>query len=74
VAFADDFAEINRRLSCIADTLDDVVFFDAAYLFLTEDGGLNRTMLPDGLHPGEVGSRVWGQAIVDRVLKIDGGL
>jgi lysophospholipase L1-like esterase len=43
-------------------------FFNATDLFLTSDSqSINYTLLPDGLHPGEEGSWVWGRAMVEKI-------
>ena len=54
--------EINAGLS----RLDDgryVKFLDIGPKFLAADGTLSRDMMPDLLHPTEVGYRIWAEAI-----------
>lgn len=74
LSFQKDFDALNRRLKCLADTTPKAKFFDATSLFLTSDQKhLNETMFYDKLHPSELGSRVFGQAMVDEILDIEIG-
>lgn len=73
VFYREDYLAMNQRLECFAQQTDGVEFFNATRFFIKDgvDGNfLDMKMLPDGLHPQVPGSRVWGQAIVDRVLEI----
>jgi lysophospholipase L1-like esterase len=66
-----DFTAINDALACFASGTDRVEFFNATDLFLTPNGrALNLTLLPDELHPTEIGSWIWGRAIVAKVQEI----
>lgn len=67
----DDYTEINKALECYASGQEQVEFFNATDLFVTANGqALNKTLLPDELHPQELGSWVWGRAIVAKVQEI----
>jgi lysophospholipase L1-like esterase len=59
---------INERLECYANVTEGVEFFDATDIFMMS----NRTLqnLEDGLHPSVEGHRLWGTAIVEKVLEI----
>lgn len=67
----DDYSAINNALACFAAGMEQVEFFNATNLFVTADGSaLNMTLMPDELHPEELGSWVWGRAIVAKVQEI----
>jgi lysophospholipase L1-like esterase len=67
----DDYTAINEALACYAAGTEQVEFFNATDLFVTADGSaLNMTLLPDQVHPEELGSWVWGRAIVAKVQEI----
>lgn len=67
----DDYTAINKALECYASEQEQVEFFNATSLFVTKDGkALNTTLMPDELHPEEIGSWVWGRAIVAKVQEI----
>jgi lysophospholipase L1-like esterase len=59
---------INERLQCYAALTEQVDYFDATRFFRFPNGTLRY--LPDDLHPNAEGSRVWGEAIVDKVLEL----
>jgi lysophospholipase L1-like esterase len=66
-----DYTAINKALACFASGTDRVEFFNATNLFVTSDSrALNLTLLPDELHPTEMGSWIWGRAIVAKVQEI----
>jgi lysophospholipase L1-like esterase len=66
-----DYTAINDALACYASGMDRVEFFNATDLFVTPDGqALNLTLLPDELHPTEMGSWIWGRAIVAKVQEL----
>lgn len=66
-----DYTYINRALECYASGQEQVEFFNATDLFLTSNGqGVNKTLLPDEIHPTEYGSWKWGRAIVAKVQEI----
>jgi lysophospholipase L1-like esterase len=58
--------EINDRLKTIADD-KQVFFLDIGDKFLAPDGTLTAEVFPDGLHPNELGYRIWANAILGRV-------
>ena len=62
--------QINQRLQCYAAMMDGVYFFDATDIFLSPEQKMLH--LPDQLHPDEEGHRLWGKAIVDKILGITG--
>lgn len=67
----DDYTAINNALECYASEQEQVEFFNATSLFVTADGkALNMTLLPDEVHPEEIGSWIWGRAIVAKVQEI----
>jgi len=67
----DDYTVINKALECYASEKEQVEFFNATDLFVTTNGkALNKTLLPDEIHPEELGSWVWGRAIVAKVQEI----
>lgn len=61
--------EINERLEKLAD--DKRVFFlDIGDKFLTDEGILAETIMPDRLHPNESGYRIWAEAIEPTLKKL----
>ena len=62
---------LNHMLQCFAASMENVEFFNATDLFL-DDGtdDMNVTLYSDPVHPSAVGHRVWGEAIVEKVLQI----
>ena len=66
--------EINLKLECYANTARGVEFFNATDVFLTHRQGktvVNDKFMTDTVHPNAEGSRLWGEAIVDRVLDLE---
>jgi lysophospholipase L1-like esterase len=59
---------INERLECYANMTEGVEYFDATDIFMMPDGTLQN--LEDNLHPSVEGHRLWGTAIVEKVLEI----
>jgi lysophospholipase L1-like esterase len=67
----DDYTAINKALECYASEQEQVEFFNATTIFVTKNGkALNISLMPDELHPEEIGSWVWGRAIVAKVQEI----
>ena len=67
--------DINLKLQCYANTVRGVEFFNATDVFLAHRKGkevVNMNFMKDAVHPNAEGSRLWGEAIVDRVLEIKG--
>jgi len=67
--------EINLKLECYANTARGVEFFNATDVFIAHRQGqtvVNKQFMKDPVHPNAEGSRLWGEAIVDRVLEIKG--
>lgn len=67
--------EINLKLECYTNTAHGVEFFNATDVFLTHRQGKTVVngkfmMKADSVHPNAEGSRLWGEAIVDRVLDL----
>jgi lysophospholipase L1-like esterase len=60
---------INERLECYANVTEGVEFFDASDIFMMSNNGTLQH-LEDGLHPNVEGHRLWGTAIVEKVLEI----
>jgi lysophospholipase L1-like esterase len=46
-----------------------VYYLDMSKDFLTADGAVDTTLMPDLVHPGEKGFEVWAQAIEPYVEK-----
>jgi lysophospholipase L1-like esterase len=57
--------QVNEINSIIAKLDDgkDVRFLDINEKFLTADGTLTKSIMPDFLHPGEKGYEIWAAAI-----------
>lgn len=63
---------INTRLPALADG-DRIVFLDVNQAFLTPDGTLSKTIMPDLLHPNEAGYAIWAKAMqpeLDRLMAL----
>lgn len=64
---------VNTRLECFVQGLEGVQFFDADPYFLSsEDDTVSKDILPDWLHPSGKASRIWGNAIMERVEQMLG--
>ena len=60
--YQDGVTEVNRRIS-VLDNGDSVRFLDVGSGFLSDDGQINRELLPDLLHPVAAGFHVLGSLI-----------
>jgi lysophospholipase L1-like esterase len=63
----------NEKASKLASQLADgkmIVYLDINKAFLDDKGILTRKIMPDLLHPGEEGYRIWGQAITPTLEKM----
>jgi lysophospholipase L1-like esterase len=63
---------INAQLPTLADG-NRVVFLDVNRAFLTPDGTLSKTIMPDLLHPNEAGYAIWAKAMqpeLDRLMAL----
>jgi len=61
---------INDRISCFTDGMDRVVFFNASDIFITTEGNIDLTLMPDCLHPNGKGGDKWGTAMVEKIKEI----
>ena len=69
--FGQPIPEINRRLTCFADSQAWADFLDVTKLFMSnQEGSVDESLYVDGLHPNAEASMLWGQAIVDKSLEI----
>ena len=62
-----------KRTNAIIAKLDDgkMVFYrDIGDKFLEKDGTLEKSIMPDYLHPNEAGYEIWAAAIKDDVIKL----
>lgn len=67
--------EKNAAASEIASQLADgkmIHYLDINQGFLTDDGTLPRTIMPDLLHPNEEGYRIWSEAIESTIADLMG--
>lgn len=65
--------EINLKMDCYAKGAKNVEFFNATELFTYKKKGkivVNPQLMMDPVHPNAEGSRLWGEAIVDRVVEL----
>jgi lysophospholipase L1-like esterase len=63
---------INAQLPALADG-NRVVFLNVNRAFLTPDGTLSKTIMPDLLHPNEAGYAIWAKAMqpeLDRLMAL----
>jgi len=66
---------VLNRASELAKGLADnrhVFWCDVNHVFLNPDGSLNRSVMPDALHPNPEGARLWAQAMEPLVSKLMG--
>lgn len=59
---------LNALLAKSLAGLPDTTFLDIGARFLAPDGSLPRKVMPDGVHPSEVGYAIWGSALVESGL------
>jgi arylsulfatase A-like enzyme/lysophospholipase L1-like esterase len=64
-------AEVNALIAKYADG-EHVHFLDIGAKFLDENGVLTAEVMPDRLHPQEVGYRIWAEAIEAKVCELGG--
>ena len=65
--------EINLQLECYSHTARGVEFFNATDVFLAHRKGnvvVNQQFMKDAIHPNAEGTRLWGDAIADRVIEL----
>jgi lysophospholipase L1-like esterase len=62
-------AEINRAISALADN-KQVHFLDLGARFLAPDGSIPSALMPDLLHPSEIGYQVWADALAEPLRKL----
>ncbi len=66
----------NEQINGIIRTYADgrtVHWLDLGHVFLDGEGRLNRELMPDGLHPGEKGYRVWAEAMEPTIKRLMSG-
>lgn len=61
--------EINEIIHGYADN-KTVYWLDISDVFLDDEGGLIKELMPDGLHPSEKGYRAWAEAMEPTVKKL----
>jgi lysophospholipase L1-like esterase len=65
--------EINLKLECYSNTARGVEFFNATDAFIAHRKGkvvVNQQFMKDSVHPNAEGTRLWGDAIADRVIEL----
>lgn len=62
---------VNEQLPAFADERQ-VFFLNLNRRFLDDNGRLPEEMMPDALHPGERGYRVWAEGMEDTIKKLMG--
>ena len=63
--------QINKIIRSYADN-KTVHWLDIGDVFLDEKGGLNKELMPDGLHPSEKGYKAWAMAMEPHIKKLLG--
>jgi lysophospholipase L1-like esterase len=61
--------QVNRIIETFADG-ENVVYLNINQAFLTEDGALPITVMPDMLHLSEKGYEIWGQSMTPVLKKL----
>jgi len=72
---ASEQREKNDKASMLASKIADgkmIHYLDINAKFLTKDGFLSKKIMPDYLHPNEVGYRIWAEAIEPEVAELMG--
>src|SRR5690606_12684561 len=66
--------KLRKANTLIADLAADpmVQYFDMGRFFLDEAGNLPESVMPDLLHPNELGYKIWAEAIEPRVADLMG--
>jgi len=67
--------EKNAKASLLASKIADgkmIHYLDINDKFLTEEGFLTKKIMPDYLHPNEVGYKIWAEAIEPNVAELIG--
>jgi lysophospholipase L1-like esterase len=64
-------AEASLLVSKIADN-KTIYYLDINKDFLTDDGTLNKDIMPDYLHPNKAGYKIWAQAIEPKIAELMG--
>ncbi|MBN2180392.1 MAG: hypothetical protein JW715_00655 [Sedimentisphaerales bacterium] len=65
--------EKNAEASLLASSIADgktIHYMDINQKFLTDDGTLTKEIMPDFLHPNEVGYKIWAEAIESKVAEL----
>ena len=65
----------NNEVNQIPKTYGDhktVYWLDIDHVFIEENGNMKRDLIPDGLHPNEVGYYFWAKAMEPIIRKIRG--
>lgn len=71
--FWDTIQEINLKMECYANTAPNVEFFNATDLFILHNKGasfVNPALMKDQVHPNAEGTRIWGEAIANKVVEL----
>ena len=61
--FRSRIVETNRLLAARFANRSGVTMLDIGTRYLAADGTLPKTLMPDGIHPGEAGYRIWAEAL-----------
>ena len=67
--FRDQIKQVNEQIEQL-DGKDNVTFLDINKEFLEKDGVLSRFVMPDYLHPNEVGYQIWAKAMQPTLEKL----
>jgi lysophospholipase L1-like esterase len=66
-------SQVNHLLECFADATDNVEFFNATKIFMTDDElHTKRAFYVDAVHPSAKGSRAWAREIEEKVFELTG--
>ena len=71
----DHLRQVNMKANELIAKLDDgkmVRYMDIGPKFLDKDGTLSKQIMPDLLHPGAKGYRIWAEAIEPAVAEVMG--
>jgi len=71
--YSDIIQEANLKMECYANTASNVEFFNATDLFTLHNKGksfVNPALMKDQVHPNAEGTRIWGEAIANRVVEL----
>lgn len=63
--------EVNQALSRLDDS-KHIFYLDFGAQFLSDDGSISKSIMPDSLHPNEAGYKIWANAMEPKLKELLG--